>query len=47
MRQAKDRLTKHDQATIEAAAMGIGVMFALALAAFVAAVMFYLQTYHP
>ena len=47
MRQSKDRLTKHDAATIEAAAMGIGVMFALSLAAFVAAVIAYLQLYHP
>lgn len=46
MRQAKDRLTKHDQATLEAAGMGIGIMFALALMSFIGAVMLYIQLYY-
>ena len=46
MRQSKDRLTKHDAATIEAVGMGIGIMFALSLSAFVVAVITYIETYH-
>jgi len=47
MQRPKDRLTKHDAATIEAVGMGIGIMFALALASFLAAVMTYITLYLP
>ena len=39
--------TKRETAEQETIAMGIGIVFALAVSSFVAAVMFYLQTYHP
>jgi len=44
--QRKDRITKHDEATIEAVGMGIGIMFGLSITTFVAAVMTYLQLFH-
>ena len=47
MRRAQDRLTKHDEATIEAVGMGIGVMFGLTTTAFIVAVMAYLTLYMP
>lgn len=47
MRRSNDRLTKHDEATIEAAGIGIGIMFGLSTAAFVAAVMTYIVLYMP
>ena len=41
-----DRITKHDAATIEAVGMGIGIIFALSLSAFVVAVIAYIETYY-
>ena len=42
-----DRITKHDAATIEAVGVGIGIMFALALASFITAVMAYVTLFIP
>lgn len=41
----RDRLTKHDRATIEALGAAVGLMFAMSLSAFLAAVFAYIEIF--